>query len=82
MTIFQKGGYEREMAFATGCHPEPVAFGVELFAAMIAWEYAAYRFQPKHPRVSRIMRTVALADAAYSVGSNARTPATWNHRKP
>jgi hypothetical protein len=82
VAIFQKGGYEREMAFATGRHPEAVAFGAELYAATLAWEYTAYRFQPKHPRLSRIMRSVALADSAYSVGSNARTLATWDHRKP
>jgi hypothetical protein len=76
------GGYEREMAFATGRHPEPVAFGAELFAATMAWQYAAYRFQPKHPHLSRIMRSVALADSAYSVGSNVRTLVTWDHRKP
>ncbi len=82
VAIFHMGGYEREMAFVTGRHPEPVAFGAELFAATIAWSYAAYRFQPKHPRLSRIMRSLALADSAYSVGSNVKTLAMWDHRKP
>lgn len=81
VAIFQKGGYERELAFATGRHPSGVVFGAELYAATAAWEYAAYRFQPKHPRLSRIMQKMALVDSAYSVGSNTKILATWDQRK-
>ena len=79
IVIFQKGGYEREIPMLTGKHPNPGLFAIELYAGEAAWHYAAYRLEPKHPKLARVMQIGAIVDSAYSIGNNARVLANWKH---